>query len=271
MGDGKMSSYLEISHLSQHFSHNNEETIAFHDLNFTLDKGDFLCVVGPSGCGKTTLLRCLAGLQTPTSGEILLDGIPITDPGRHCSIIFQTFEQLLPWKTVLGNVSYPLFASKNMKHTKADAEILAREQLDMVGLTKFLDFYPHQLSGGMKQRVAIARALATKPSLLLMDEPFASLDAETRLVLQKELLKVWKASNATVLFVTHSIIESISISTKIMSLGVAYEGIKLFIDNFVEGEPGVLRTPESPGYTECWKTISKTVSRKFMEDSEEKE
>ena len=228
-----MSPYLEIRHLTQHFFFEKEKTVAFHDLSFSLNKGDFLCIIGSSGCGKTTLLRCLAGLQAPTGGEILIEGEPISDPGKHCTIVFQTFEQLLPWKTVLANVTYPLMVKKTEKHTKAEAEKKAMEYLELVGLTKVLNYYPHQLSGGMKQRVAIARALVTKPSLLLMDEPFASLDVDTRLALQQELLRIWKASGATVLFVTHSIIETISVSTKIMAIGNNEEGIKLFSNSAI--------------------------------------
>lgn len=263
-----MSEYLEIRNLSQRFSFNNEETLVFHDVSFTLGKGSFLCILGRSGCGKTTLLRCLAGFLKPSEGDILIEGVPVTNPGRHCAMVFQTFDQLLPWKTVLGNVVYPLLINKLASQTKEQAIEVAREYLSMVGLSSNLDYYPHQLSGGMKQRVAIARALAMQPSLILMDEPFASLDADTRTLLQRELLQIWKASGATVLFVTHSIIEAIGLSNKMLVMGDNSESIRLFMDNPVEGEPGVLRTPQSPGYPECWTLLSETIRSNNDDDGE---
>ena len=251
-----MSSYIEIRNLSHHFISNNEELQIFKDLSFSLEKGEFLCVLGASGCGKTTLLRCLAGFIKPTDGEIFINGNKVENPGRHCSIVFQTFDQLLPWKTVLGNVVYPLRINKEDKVPKAEAIERAKKYLDMVGLSSFINYFPFQLSGGMKQRVAIARSLAMEPSLILMDEPFASLDVESRMSLQKELLKIWKETNVTVLFVTHSIIEAIALSTKMMVLGPCPEGIKLVHENNVVSEPGVPRTPKSPNYTECWDLIN---------------
>jgi NitT/TauT family transport system ATP-binding protein len=256
-----MSSYLEIRHLTQRFSFNGKDALVFQDLNFGLGKGEFLCILGASGCGKTTLLRCLAGFLKPVEGKIFIEGIFLENPGKHCSMVFQTFDQLLPWKTVLGNVSYPLFINKDTKRTKTQSKEIAREYLSRVGLSKFLEYYPHQLSGGMKQRVAIARALALQPSLILMDEPFASLDADTRTILQKELLHIWKEYGITVLFVTHSIIEAISISTKMMVLGPDAEGIKIFMDNPVEGESGVPRSPKSPRYSECWTLLANMIRR----------
>jgi len=261
-----MSSHLEIRHLSHHFSFNGEITPVFNDISLSLNKGEFLCILGVSGCGKTTLLRRLAGFLKPVEGEIFIDGNLMTNPEKHCAMVFQTFDQLLPWKTVLSNVTYPLLINKNANRTKTQSREIAQKYLDMVGLSKFLDYYPHQLSGGMKQRVAIARALAMQPSLILMDEPFASLDADTRTALQKILLRIWKQSGVTVLFVTHSIIESIALSTKMMVLGPNAEGIKLFMDNPVKGEPGVPRTPQSPGYPECWSLLSNMIRHETAAD-----
>ena len=256
-----MSSYLEIRNLSHSFAFNNEETEVFKDLHLALDKGDFLCILGRSGCGKTTLLRCLAGLIQPTSGDIFIEGVPVKNPGSHCAMVFQSFDQLLPWKTVMNNVVYPLVVNKTNKKTRTEAIEIADKFLDMVGLTDYSHYYPHQLSGGMKQRVAIARALAMQPSLILMDEPFASLDADTRQSMQKELLRIWRVSGVTVLFVTHSIIEAIGVSSKMLVMGDSSESVKAFIDNPVEGEPGLLKTPQSPGYPECWTFLSKALQR----------
>jgi len=260
-----MSSYLEIRNMSHHFISNNEKLSIFQDLSFSLEKGEFLCILGASGCGKTTLLRCLAGFLQPTEGEIILEGNAITRPGRHCAMIFQTFDQLLPWKTVMGNVVYPLLVNKEEKQPKIRAKEQAEKYIDMVGLSKFTDYFPHQLSGGMKQRVAIARALVQQPSLIIMDEPFASLDADTRTALQKELLRIWKDSGVTILFVTHAIMESIVMSTKIMVLNPCPNGIGLYIDNPVEGERGVLRTPQSTNYADCWALLSNMI-RKESDD-----
>jgi len=259
VGDGDLSSYLEIRNLSHSFSFENEETDVFQDVSITLDKGEFLCILGRSGCGKTTLLRCLAGLITPTAGEILIEGELITNPGKHCAMVFQSFDQLLPWKTVFNNVIYPLVVKRENRVEKSEAKEIAEKYLEMVGLSKYLDYYPHQLSGGMKQRVAIARALAMRPSLILMDEPFASLDADSRSGLQKELLRIWKASEVTVLFVTHSIIEAIGVSTKFLVMGEYTESVKAYMDNPVEGERGILKTPQSPGYPDCWAFLSNAI------------
>jgi len=261
MGNGSLSSYLEVKNLSHNFSFNNTETPVFTNLNFSLEKGEFLCILGTSGCGKTTLLRCLAGLLKPSKGEIFIKGEPINNTGRHCAMVFQTFDQLLPWKTVMGNVIYPLLVNKADRLPKKDAKEISEKYIEMVGLSEYKNYYPHQLSGGMKQRIAIARALAMQPSLILMDEPFASLDVDTRLSLQRELLRIWKISSVTVLFVTHSIVEAISLSTKMLVMGSSTEGVKMFVDNKVEGERGVLRTPESPGYSECWTEINNSLRR----------
>ncbi len=255
-----MSAFLELLNLGQQFVANGQTTVPFKDVNLSLDKGEFLCILGSSGCGKTTLLRNVGGFEKPTWGEVRVDGKLVTAPGLHCAMVFQTFDQLLVWKTVVGNVMFPLLTSKKCKNRQQAREV-AMHYLDMVGLTKFADFYPHQLSGGMKQRVAIARALAMEPPLMLMDEPFASLDADTRTALQKELIRIWAATGITILFVTHSIIESIALSTKLLAMGEYPDSVKIFMDNPVEGERGVLKTPESRGYPECWSMLSKAVRK----------
>lgn len=255
-----MSAFLEIQSLGQRFMSGTQEHITYKDMNLTLDKGEFLCILGSSGCGKTTLLRTVGGFEKPTWGRVLVNGREITGPGRHCSMVFQTFEQLFPWKTIMGNVLFPLLNGPSPMPRREAVE-RAGHYLEMVGLTKFADYYPHQLSGGMKQRVAIARALAIESDLMLMDEPFASLDADTRTSLQKELVRIWDQTKITILFVTHSIIESIALGSKLMAMGEYPEGVKLFIDNPVKGERGKLRTPESEGYSECWAMLSRMIRK----------
>lgn len=253
-----MKRFLEVEKLTQEFFLNGEKYIAYRDISFSLDKGEFLTILGSSGCGKTTLLRTIGGLLHPTSGTVKINGKKINEPGKHCAMVFQTFDQLFPWKTVINNVVYPLLVNKKFK-SKKDALKHAMKYLEMVKLDKFKEYYPHSLSGGMKQRVAIARVLALEPSLILMDEPFASLDADTRTMLQSELKNIWYHSDITVLFVTHSIMEAIALSSKFLVMGSGDDGIRLFEENMVQGEPSKLKTPESPNYSECWSKISKLI------------
>ncbi|MDA9413890.1 ABC transporter ATP-binding protein [Bradyrhizobium sp. CCBAU 25360] len=181
--------------------------------NITLDvrAGEFLALVGPSGCGKSTLLDLLGGLTTPTSGRILLDGRPITGPGRDRGIVFQQYA-LFPWRTAAENVEFGLDIGG--LHARRRREI-AHHFLDLVGLSGFANRYPHELSGGMKQRVAIARSLAYDPEVLLMDEPFAALDAQTRETLQGELLRIWRATGKTIVFITHGIDEAVVLGQRV--------------------------------------------------------
>ncbi len=190
---------------------NKEEFTALDGIDLEIGSGEFVVVVGPSGCGKSTLLDLLGGLTRPTSGRILLDGKPITGPGLDRGIVFQQYA-LLPWRTALGNVEFGLEATgvprRERKHR-------AREFLDLVGLTGFEDRHPHELSGGMRQRVAIARSLAYDPDVLLMDEPFAALDAQTRESLQDELRRIWQRTGKTVVFITHGIEEAVYLGQKV--------------------------------------------------------
>src|SRR6478735_9257156 len=166
---------LRVEHLSKLFTSRAGETLALNDINFVTQRREFLCVVGPSGCGKSTLVRILAGLEEPSSGEVLLESKPVTEPGRDRGMVFQGYT-LFPWLTVKKNV---MFGLEIAGISAAPAESEARQWIEMVGLGKFADSYPYQLSGGMKQRVAIVRALANQPRILLMDEPFGALDAQT--------------------------------------------------------------------------------------------
>ncbi|MCJ2068944.1 ABC transporter ATP-binding protein [Methylobacterium sp. J-030] len=189
---------------------------AAHRIDLDIYQADRFVLLGPSGCGKSTLLKAVAGFIPPVEGTITLDGVPVRGPGPDRIVVFQEFDQLPPWKTVLQNVAFPLRASSLLSRRAAHQR--ARHYIDKVGLTPFADSYPHQLSGGMKQRVAIARALATQPRVLLMDEPFAALDALTRRKMQEELLALWEDSHFTLLFVTHSIEEALVVGNRVALL-----------------------------------------------------
>ncbi len=185
-------------------------------VSFEVDKSDRFVVLGPSGCGKSTLLKAAGGYIKPSEGSIAINGKPILGPGPDRMMVFQEFDQLLPWKTVLQNITFPLTAARGISRREADAR--AMTFIEKVNLTRAAHNYPHMLSGGMKQRVAIARCLAMEPDIMLMDEPFASLDALTRRTVQDELLQLWNEARFTILFVTHSIAEAIKIGNRILLL-----------------------------------------------------
>jgi NitT/TauT family transport system ATP-binding protein len=185
---------------------------ALHGFDIDVNEGEFLSIVGPSGCGKSTFLNVLLGLIKPDSGDLRMHGKPIVGPGPDRAMVFQEFG-LLPWRTVQNNVELGLELKRTPPAQRRD---ISRQLIEMVGLTGFEGHYPHELSGGMKQRVGLARALATDPDVLLMDEPFAALDAQTRDLMQAELLRIWQAAKKTVLFVTHQIEEAIYLSDRVM-------------------------------------------------------
>lgn len=189
---------------------------ATHRIDLDVWPGDRFVLLGPSGCGKSTLLKSIAGFIRPVEGDILLNNRAIAGPGPDRIVVFQEFDQLPPWKTVLQNVIFPLRASHTLPRREARERAL--HYLEKVGLTAFADVFPHQLSGGMKQRVAIARALAMQPDVLLMDEPFAALDALTRRKMQEELLHLWDEARFTLLFVTHSIEEALVVGSRVALL-----------------------------------------------------
>ncbi len=205
---------LEVKHLGKQFESAQGAVTALHDISFKTHRREFVCVIGPSGCGKSTLIRILAGLESYTSGEALLDGEPIVGPCAQRGMVFQGYT-LFPWLTVKKNV---MFGLEMNAHSAAIAGREAMQWLDLVGLSKFADAYPHQLSGGMKQRVAIARALANQPRILLMDEPFGALDAQTRAKMQSHLLEIWKNIDITILFITHDLDEAIFLADRILVL-----------------------------------------------------
>jgi NitT/TauT family transport system ATP-binding protein len=207
---------LEIDHLGKTYFTKDRPTTALGDLTFSVSQGEFVCVVGPSGCGKTTLLKCMAGLLKPTSGEVRLAGQRVTEPPKAMALVFQDYSRsLFPWMTVGQNVELPL---KVKKVDKASMRSGVEDAVASVGLTGFIDHYPWQLSGGMQQRVAIARAVAYQPQILLMDEPFASVDAQTRADLEDLIIRVSQEYGITVVFVTHDIDESIYLGDRVVVL-----------------------------------------------------
>lgn len=207
---------LQVDNLSLEYRTAQRVVRATHQVSFEVDKADRFVLLGPSGCGKSTLLKAVAGFIEPREGAIRLQGQPVHGPGPDRIVVFQEFDQLPPWKTVRQNVMFPLLASGTLK--RAEAEQRALHYLDKVGLAAFADAYPHTLSDGMKARVAIARALAMQPKILLMDEPFAALDALTRRKMQEELLLLWEEVRFTLLFVTHSIEEALVVGNRILLL-----------------------------------------------------
>jgi len=205
---------LEVRHLGKQFNAQQGPVTALRDINFKTHRREFVCVIGPSGCGKSTLIRILAGLESPSSGEVLLDGRPVFEPGPERGMVFQGYT-LFPWLSVKENV---MFGLRMQGYNRASAESEALNWIALVGLERFAAAYPYQLSGGMKQRVAIARALANKPRILLMDEPFGALDAQTRCKMQANLLEIWRNIDITVLFITHDLDEAIYLADRILVL-----------------------------------------------------
>ncbi|WP_286915884.1 MULTISPECIES: ABC transporter ATP-binding protein [Pseudomonas] len=207
---------LQVENVSLEYRTSERVVRATHQVSFEVDRADRFVLLGPSGCGKSTLLKAVAGFIKPSEGQIRLAGERIEEPGPDRIVVFQEFDQLPAWKTVIENVMFPLLASRTLK--RAEANERARYYLEKVGLSAFADAYPHTLSGGMKARVAIARALAMQPKILLMDEPFAALDALTRRKMQEELLELWQEVRFTLLFVTHSIEEALVVGNRILLL-----------------------------------------------------
>ena len=204
---------IEIRNVSLEYDTPNGKVLAVDNASFAAGEAEFVCLVGPSGCGKTTLLNMIAGFFAPSAGEIRIGGQAVNGQGLDRGIVFQDFAQLFPWRTALGNVTFGL----EMKGVgKAERERIALEQLRLVKLEKFAGAYPHHLSGGMQQRVAIARSLAYNPGVLLMDEPFAALDAMTRDEMQRLLADVWRATRKTVVYVTHNVAEAVYLADRVI-------------------------------------------------------
>lgn len=207
---------LAIRNLTKRYidPYSGEDVLAVEDLTFSIAEGDFVSLLGPSGCGKTTVLNIIAGFVDPTDGQVLLREEPVEGPGADRGVVFQSFA-LFPWKTVMGNVT---FGPKMRGVGERKREQIAQEFIDLVGLRGFENKYPHELSGGMQQRVGVARVLANEPEVMLMDEPFASVDAQTRMKLQEDLTRIWEERRPTILFVTHDVEEAVFLSDRIIVL-----------------------------------------------------
>jgi NitT/TauT family transport system ATP-binding protein len=238
---------LEIRHLSKSYG----DTHAIGDLDFTVGEREFVCVVGPSGCGKTTLLKCIAGLLAPTSGEVVLQ------EDKVMALVFQEYSRsLMPWLSVRKNVALPL-----RRKDKAERARLVEEAVEAVGLTRFIDRYPWQLSGGMQQRVAIARALAYQPQILLMDEPFASVDAQTRADLEDLILQVRERYDVTIVFVTHDIDESVYLSDRIVVLTPSPTTVKEILDVELPRPRDQVETKELPEFARLRAHVYRLIKR----------
>ncbi|MDI6902847.1 MAG: ABC transporter ATP-binding protein [Methanocellales archaeon] len=213
---------LTVQRLTKKFG----ELAALEDVSFSVEDGEFLCVIGPSGCGKTTLLRIIAGLMPPTDGDVILDSKKIQGPGRDRGFVFQEYV-LFPWRSVEKNIEFGLELRGVNKEERAE---LVRRYVDMVKLRGFEDVYPKELSGGMQQRVAIARALVNDPKIILMDEPFGALDAQTRNLMQEELLRIWEKAGKTIVFVTHNVDEAVFLADRIVVLTARPAKVKQIVN-----------------------------------------
>jgi NitT/TauT family transport system ATP-binding protein len=258
---------LEIRNVGKTYGTGAKATHAIADVSFAVDDREFVCVVGPSGCGKTTLLKCVGGLLRPSQGEVLLRGRRVTSPPEEMALVFQEYgRSLMPWASVRNNVLLPLRHKRLGRHER---KALVEEALDAVGLTRFIDHYPWQLSGGMQQRVAIARALAYQPSILLMDEPFASVDAQTRGDLEDLVLRVREEFAVTILFVTHDIDESVYLSDRVVVLTHAPTEVKEMIDVDLPFPRDQIATKELPEFTHLRGHVYRLIKRELGEPSKE--
>ena len=250
-------SEVDIDRLHKTYRAGPDAAPAVEDVTLTVEPGELLCIVGPSGCGKTTLLRCIAGLIRPTSGTVTVDGQVVTEPSRSMAVVFQDYSRsLLPWMTVQANVVLPLRA-RRIRRAERDAR--AAEALEAVGLDGHGAKYPWQLSAGMQQRVAIARALAYEPEILLLDEPFASVDAQTRADLQDLLLDVWHRSGLTVLLVTHDVDEAAYVADRIVVLSASPARVKETIRVGLPRPRDQIRTRRLPEFADLRGHVLATV------------
>ena len=239
----------------------NGKTVALNGVDLDICENEFICVVGPSGCGKSTLLNIIAGLLEPSSGKVLVDGVEVKGTGVDRGVVFQQYA-LFPWLTVKKNVEFGLKLKKDV--TPQQREETAMKYIKMVGLEKFVDSYPKELSGGMKQRVAIARAYAVNPSLLLMDEPFGALDAQTRTQLQTELLRTWEEEKKTCFFITHDVEEAILLASKVIIMSARPGRIREVLDIDIP-YPRTQETKILPRFTELKNYIWNIVYREYLE------
>jgi NitT/TauT family transport system ATP-binding protein len=231
---------------------------ALRDITFTAQQGELVCIVGPSGCGKTTLLKCIAGLLAPSGGTVELDGVPVTTPPKKMAVVFQEYgRSLMPWMTVRGNVELPLLSTT----PKPERRQLVDKALEAVGLSAAGNKFPWQLSGGMQQRVAIARALAYSPEVLIMDEPFAAVDAQTRADLEDLVRYIWEEFGVTVLFVTHDIDESVYLGQRVLVLSMAPTVVQEELTIDLPAERDQLTTRALPRFTELRTHVYEQVQR----------
>jgi NitT/TauT family transport system ATP-binding protein len=237
-----MTARLEVRALTKSFTDGKRETVAIEGINLHVEPGELVCIVGASGCGKSTLLSIIAGLAGPTAGEATLDGWPIVGPGPDRGLVFQSYS-LFPWRSVAGNVAFGLeIAGYDKKATKQRVD----ELLAVMNLTKWADARPSQLSGGMRQRVAIARSLATRPEVLLLDEPFGALDANTRGLMQEFLLSIWRQTGTTILMVTHDVEEALFLAQRIYVLSSHPGRVKreITLPFGADRDPAIRRDPQ---------------------------
>jgi NitT/TauT family transport system ATP-binding protein len=261
-----MTAKIVFENVGKTFHARGKTVTALQDIDLEVRDGEFLVIVGPSGCGKSTLLDLLGGLSEISTGRILVDGKPVTGPGLDRGIVFQQYA-LLPWRTAQGNVEFGLEAKGAGRKERATK---AREYLDLVGLAGFHDRYPHELSGGMKQRVAIARSLAFDPDVLLMDEPFAALDAQTRDGLQDELLRIWEKTGKTIVFITHGIEEAVYLGQRVAVLTSRPGRIKEVVDVPLDARSATEDLRSDPEFTryrhEIWTLLRDEVDRARNEE-----
>ncbi len=251
---------VQVKGVRMVFDTRNGEMVALNGVDLDIHENEFICVVGPSGCGKSTLLNIIGGLDVPTEGHVLVDGKEVEGPGPDRGIVFQQYA-LFPWLTVEKNVKFAL-EMRGVKGQEADEE--AMKYLEKVDLVKFADHYPKELSGGMKQRVAIARAYAANPEVLLMDEPFGALDAQTRTQLQTELLETWEKDRKTCFFITHDVDEAIILAQKVIIMSARPGRIKEMVDIDIP-YPRTQETKMSPRFMELKNHIWSQVYQEYLE------
>lgn len=250
---------LDVRGLKKVYEGKGRTVEAVRDLTFSLDEGELVCLVGPSGCGKTTLLKCMSGLLEPTSGEVLLQGSRVTEPPAGMAVVFQEYgRSLFAWKSIRENVELPL---KQKKMSTQRRRELVDQALHAVGLSDTHDAYPWQLSGGMQQRVAIARAIAHEPKVLLMDEPFAAVDAQTRADLEDLLRDLWHQFNVTTLFVTHDIDEAVYLGQRVIILSNSPTVVREDLAIDLPDERDQLNTRSSPRFAELRKQVYSQIHR----------
>jgi len=251
---------VKIDNVFKRYNGRKGEVVALNGVSLDIHENEFICVVGPSGCGKSTLLNIIAGLLAPTAGKVTCDGKEITGTGTERGVVFQQYA-LFPWLTVKKNVMFAL-EMRGVKGKRAQQE--AMKYLEMVDLAKFADSYPKELSGGMKQRVAIARAYAAEPEVLLMDEPFGALDAQTRTQLQSELMETWEKHNKTCFFITHDVDEAIMLSQKVVIMSARPGRIKEIVDVNIP-YPRTQETKMTPEFMELKNHIWAQVYQEYLE------